>query len=80
MPVASRCSTRQRSPLLPDVPAVIEDGGVPGYVPTPVWYGFVAPAKTPESVLNVLSGYVTTALAQADVKAKLASQGAQPIQ
>lgn len=69
----------QRSQLLPDVPAITEDGGISGYAPTPVWYGFVAPARTPEKVVSVLSGYINTAMASADVKAKLASLGAQPI-
>ncbi|MFN0163808.1 MAG: Bug family tripartite tricarboxylate transporter substrate binding protein, partial [Burkholderiales bacterium] len=37
----------QRSAQLPDVPTINEDLKIPGYVPTPVWYGFVAPAGTP---------------------------------
>jgi tripartite-type tricarboxylate transporter receptor subunit TctC len=69
----------QRSPSLPDVPAITEDGGIPGYVPTPVWYGFVAPAKTPEHVVHVLNGYIAAAMASPEVKAKLAGLGAQPI-
>ena len=36
-----------RSALLPDLPAIVEEVSVVGYMPTPVWYGFVAPAKTP---------------------------------
>ncbi|WP_418314721.1 Bug family tripartite tricarboxylate transporter substrate binding protein [Piscinibacter sakaiensis] len=69
----------QRSQLLPDVPAITEGGGIPGYVPTPVWYAFVAPAKTPEAVINVLNGYITTAMASPDVKTKLAGLGATPV-
>ncbi len=69
----------QRSQLLPDIPAVTESGGIPGYVPTPVWYGFVAPAKTPDSVINLLSGYINSAMGTAEVKARLAALGAQPI-
>jgi tripartite-type tricarboxylate transporter receptor subunit TctC len=69
----------RRSQLLPDIPAVTEDGGVPGYTPTPVWYGFVAPAKTPDSVINVLSGYINNAMSSPDVKARLVVLGAQQI-
>jgi len=39
---------RQRSPLTPDIPTIIESG-VPGYVSSG-WAGFVAPAKTPKKI------------------------------
>jgi tripartite-type tricarboxylate transporter receptor subunit TctC len=70
---------KNRSQLLPDIPAITEDGGIPGYDPTPVWYGFVAPARTPDSVVQVLSGYINTAMGAPDVKARLVVLGAQQI-
>lgn len=69
----------RRSPLLPDVPPIAEELGVPGYVPTPVWYGFVAPAGTPREVVETLSGLFQGAMQTQEVKDRLAGLGAQPI-
>jgi tripartite-type tricarboxylate transporter receptor subunit TctC len=68
-----------RSQLLPDIPAISEEVTVPGYVPTPVWYGFVAPAKTPPEVITVLAGMINNVMASPDSKIRLAALGAQPI-
>jgi tripartite-type tricarboxylate transporter receptor subunit TctC len=65
-----------RSPLIPDVPAISEELGVPGYVPTPVWYGFVAPAGTPRDVAATLNGLFVSAMQSAEVKDRLAALGA----
>lgn len=70
---------RRRSPLLPDVPAITEEPSVQGYAPTPVWYGFVAPAKTPEPVIAVLADMIHQAMGVPDVQTKLAAQGAQSL-
>ncbi len=67
----------RRSPQMPDVPAMPEEINVPGYVATPVWYGFVAPAKTPPEVIAVLAGWIQTAMAAPEVTAKLVTLGAQ---
>ena len=69
----------RRSPLLADVPAVSEEVSVPGYTPTPVWYGFLAPANTPPQVISTLSGLITSAMTTPDVKAKMLTLGAQQI-
>lgn len=50
-------TTRKRAPLLPDVPAVAET--VPGYE-NYGWYGLVAPAATPQAILNKVSAEVMT--------------------
>ena len=68
-----------RSQLLPDVPPITEEVTVSGYVPTPVWYGFVAPARTPPEVVAALAGLINGVMATADAKARLAALGAQPI-
>jgi tripartite-type tricarboxylate transporter receptor subunit TctC len=52
---------------------------VAGYVPTPVWYGFVAPAGTPPAVVDALNGYFVSAMQSPEVKEKLAALGAQGI-
>ena len=67
----------KRSPRIPDVPSMSEEVTVPGYVPTPVWYGFVAPAKTPPEIIAILSTYIQNAMQSPDVKTKLTTLGAQ---
>ena len=69
----------RRSQLLPDIPAVSETVNVPGYEPTPVWYGFVAPAGTPAAIVNTLSGMINAAMETNDAKARLVALGAQRI-
>ncbi|HSW18038.1 MAG TPA: tripartite tricarboxylate transporter substrate binding protein [Ramlibacter sp.] len=69
----------QRSALMPNVPAVSDEVSVPGYVPTPVWYGFVAPAKTPREIVAALNAMIVAAMATPEVKARLAVLGAQQI-
>lgn len=69
----------RRSPLLPDVSPIAEELRVPGYVPTPVWYGFVVPAGTPLEVVATLNGLIHGAMQSPEVKDRLAGLGAQPI-
>jgi tripartite-type tricarboxylate transporter receptor subunit TctC len=69
----------RRSPLIPDVPPIGEEISAPGYVPTPVWYGFVAPAGTPRDVVETLNGLFNSAMQSTEVKERLTSLGAQPI-
>lgn len=69
----------RRSPLLPDVPPMADELRVAGYVPTPVWYGFVAPAGTPREAVDALNGFLKSAMQAPEVKERLAGLGAQPI-
>jgi tripartite-type tricarboxylate transporter receptor subunit TctC len=69
----------RRSPLIPDVPPIGEEIGVAGYAPTPVWYGFVAPAGTPRDVVEKLNGYFVGAMQSPEVKERLTNLGAAPI-
>jgi tripartite-type tricarboxylate transporter receptor subunit TctC len=69
-------TTAKRSPELPDVPTVAE-AGVPGYEATS-WFGMFAPAGTPAPLVARLNGALVKVLADADVKKKLAEQGAEP--
>ena len=69
----------RRSPLLPDVALLAEELRVPGYVPTPVWYGFVAPAGTPREAVATLNAWILGAMQATEVKERLAASGAQPI-
>jgi tripartite-type tricarboxylate transporter receptor subunit TctC len=68
----------RRSPLIPDVPAMNEELKMAGYVPTPVWYGFVAPAGTPKDVADALHKLFVGAMDSAEVRERLTGMGAQP--
>lgn len=67
----------QRSPLVPEVPTMIE-AGVPGCL-VDTWHGLVAPAGTPPEVMNRLAREVRALLAQEDVRQTFAAQGAVPV-
>ena len=69
----------QRSPLLPDAPPLAEELRVPGYTPTPVWYGFLAPTGTPKEAVATLNTLVQGAMRSKEVQERLAGLGAQPI-
>jgi tripartite-type tricarboxylate transporter receptor subunit TctC len=60
-----------RSPFLPDVPTIAEQG-YPGFEVVG-WIGIAAPAKTPEAVLDLLNAEIRKALAKPDVREKLAA-------
>ena len=70
-------TSTKRSPIVPDLPTVIESG-LPGYE-VEVWYGILAPAGTPKTVIARLNSELKAVLAQDDVKAKLAALGADPL-
>ncbi len=63
----------KRAAALPDVPTVAE-AGVKGYSATN-WYGLVAPAKTPQNIINVLNKDMTAALKSPDVIQQLKDRG-----
>ncbi len=67
-------TTAMRYPELPDIPTM-QEAGVAGYEAT-AWFGILAPKGTPRDVIMRINGEVNKALAQADVKEKLAQQGA----
>lgn len=67
----------KRSPLLPDVPTVAEQG-YPGFEVLG-WYGLFAPAGTPPAVLERLSQEFTAVLRSDKMRATLESQGGPAI-
>jgi len=69
-------TTTRRSPALPDVPTISE-AGVPGFEATS-WFGLLAPAGTPATIIARLNASVLKALADPEVKKKLVEQGAEP--
>jgi tripartite-type tricarboxylate transporter receptor subunit TctC len=66
-------SSAKRSSLAPDLPTVAESG-VPGFA-SETWYGALAPAGTPEPILNKLHAAFDKALTDPSVQAKLLEQG-----
>jgi len=68
--------SRTRLEALPDVPTVRELG-YRGYE-VDIWYGLVAPARTPKESIAELAGWLTAAMQVPEVRAKLAVQGLDP--
>jgi tripartite-type tricarboxylate transporter receptor subunit TctC len=67
----------KRVDALPDVPTLSETGIVKYEID--IFYGIVAPAKTPEAKLKQLTGWFSAALKAPDVQPKLARQGLFPV-
>jgi tripartite-type tricarboxylate transporter receptor subunit TctC len=65
-------TTATRSEVLPDVPTVGEF--VPGYEAT-AWYGIGAPKGTPVEIIDMLNKEINAALADPNMKARLADLG-----
>jgi tripartite-type tricarboxylate transporter receptor subunit TctC len=70
-------SSRQRLPLLPDLPTIAE-AGVPGYQSSS-WYGILAPAGTPPDAVAKLNAALVKVIARPDVRDALAKEGADPV-
>jgi len=68
-------TTKQRSSLFPDIPAIGEL--LPGYE-VALWNGIVMPANTPPDVVNKLNAAIVKALNQPDIRQRLAEQGSDP--
>jgi tripartite-type tricarboxylate transporter receptor subunit TctC len=75
--VALGVTTKQRSPLLPEVPTIAE-AGVTGFN-FPIWYGVWAPAGTPAGVVDKLAKDIGRTLAAPDLRDWLAKHGANPM-
>jgi tripartite-type tricarboxylate transporter receptor subunit TctC len=67
----------KRSTLLPDVPTFNETV-MPNFEMS-AWQGVVAPAGTPKQAIDRLNTEFNKAVQNADVRAKLANQGAEPL-
>ena len=66
-----------RSPILPDVPTIAE-AGVPGFQAT-LWVGFMAPAGTPEPIVEKLNREITKVATRPDIKVAWEKTGATPV-
>jgi tripartite-type tricarboxylate transporter receptor subunit TctC len=70
-------TSRERSPLLPNVPTIAEQG-VPGYDAVQ-WYGLMGPAGMPKDIVAKLNKAVVFALQDAGVRERFLASGADPV-
>jgi tripartite-type tricarboxylate transporter receptor subunit TctC len=66
-----------RSPILPDVPTIAE-AGVAGFNAS-LWVGFMAPAGTPQPIIDKLNQEITRIASRPDIKEAWEKTGATPI-
>jgi len=69
-------TSKERSPLLPDVPT-IEEAGLPGFV-SEQRYGLLAPAGTPRPIIERLNAELRNALADEAIRKRIVDDGATP--
>jgi len=70
-------TSRNRLPILADLPTIAEAAGLPGYELI-IWFGLLAPADTPRPIVQRLNREVLRAIASPEVRERFAQQGASP--
>jgi tripartite-type tricarboxylate transporter receptor subunit TctC len=70
-------TSKGRTDVWPDVPSISESG-VPGYE-AELWFGVIAPAGTPDAIIDRLNREITRFIKSDFMKQRLASQGARAI-
>jgi len=65
---------RERFPAVPDVPAAIESGVLPGYDVT-TWYGVFTPRGVPPEIIAKLNKTINESLAEEVVQKRLTTAG-----
>jgi tripartite-type tricarboxylate transporter receptor subunit TctC len=70
-------TSRERSPTLPEVPTLMEQGVRDFDVMS--WYGIFAPAKTPAGIVDRLQKELAAVLADPEIRAVYARAGFQPV-
>jgi tripartite-type tricarboxylate transporter receptor subunit TctC len=70
-------TSRERSPVMPDVPTLAEQG-VTGY-DFPYWNGLFVTAGTPDKIVKTLHRAVVTALQDAEVRERFRQLGLVPV-
>lgn len=69
-------SSAERSPLVPDLPAISEQ--LPGFVSL-TWFGVLGPANMPAPIVDKLNAAFNAALKNPKVRAQLANMGTDPV-
>jgi tripartite-type tricarboxylate transporter receptor subunit TctC len=72
-------SSRKRSALVPDVPAVAESGGALANFEVLGWFALLAPARTPTEVLVRLNAEINRMVTKPAIVQKLTNLGADPL-
>jgi tripartite-type tricarboxylate transporter receptor subunit TctC len=67
----------KRSTVLPDLPT-IDEAGIPGYEAL-IWLGIMAPAGTPQPIVDKLNGEIGKILTRAETRESWGKQGAEPL-
>jgi tripartite-type tricarboxylate transporter receptor subunit TctC len=70
-------TTPKRSPSAPEIPTMAESG-LPGYEVSG-WFGLLAPAKTPQPIIELLHKAVVEIVGEEATRAKLLDLGAEPV-
>jgi tripartite-type tricarboxylate transporter receptor subunit TctC len=70
-------SSPRRSPLMPELPTMME-AGVAGFE-SETWFGLLAPAATPPDIVARVSADTAAALADAGLRARFAAAGAETV-
>jgi len=66
-------TTKERSPLLPELPSM-QEAGVPDFDITS-WQGYFAPANTPKEIVTRLNAEIRKIVEKPEIKAQLATLG-----
>ena len=70
-------STEKRSPFTPDIPTM-KEAGLPE-IENLAWMAFLAPASTPDEIVERMNKEINAALAAPEVKDKLATMYMEPV-
>jgi tripartite-type tricarboxylate transporter receptor subunit TctC len=70
-------TTAKRSSIAPDIPTIAESG-VPGYE-LDGWFGVLAPANTPQSVISILHSAIINALQAKETRDRFLALGVEPV-
>lgn len=70
-------STRERSPLMPEV-APLAEQGLPAF-DVKTWYGLFVPARTPKTIIERLHSEIGTIVAARDFRERLTALGGEAI-
>ena len=68
----------KRSSAMSDIQTIAEAGDLPGFAAVS-WYALMAPANTPQPIIQKLSGEVARIVKMPDVTATLTALGAEPV-
>ena len=69
-------STKERSPVLPDLPSATEVG-VPGFEFN-LWTGLLGPAKMPKEIIDKLSAEIVALQKEPEMMKRIEQLGAEP--